>query len=457
MDDEQRLPVRRRGRGPAAVKAGPPEVMAFAHHLRGLQDALGLTQDELARKLHVSPSTLSRHLAGERVPEREMVRDIYILAGESADLDYPDGDFAASLEMLYLAKKHKDPLIHRVWVGELAQKSLENEILATKARISDLRQELRDERMARQEAEEKLGSLTAAPTAEKRNLLEELEVLRCERDEARAKIHELEDEIRQFQALLPLLQEDQKRVEEAHRRTAQELARHHEEPTDAVSELDESSDAILRAEDLYNNGDTREGDELLLAHMSELDPGRSLGIIDDLRDRDRYAAAHRLLVEMAERRPVGYVVDLLLLLADMESETDVRTIFRGASRGRRGVEFARFVNAVSENRKLPISSEEVLSEFARMFEVERVLEAYPFMDRSLRADLLEVAFSQWHTYGIATVIDWIVENDPEFKWRAIIVAREACNSRGNNKELRKDLMLHGWGRSDASVVLPSKD
>ncbi|WP_326618817.1 helix-turn-helix domain-containing protein [Streptomyces decoyicus] len=195
----------------------------FAQHLRRLQEGLGLTQEDLARELSVSASTLSRYLSGERVPEREILRDIYILCGEPADLKKPSGTFAQALQLLFEAKRHKEPLVHRVWVGELVQQDLRNEIDVSLLKVKEIEAELEEEKVLRVNLENELKDVRAHSEegASCRVRLEELEE---ERDSAVKRVAELENALRQHQSALVLLEEDSDRADAALERTCAELA-----------------------------------------------------------------------------------------------------------------------------------------------------------------------------------------------------------------------------------------
>ncbi|MEU4850053.1 helix-turn-helix transcriptional regulator [Streptomyces gilvosporeus] len=196
---------------------------AFAQHLRRLQEGLGLSQEDLARELSVSASTLSRYLSGERVPDREILRDIYVLCGEPADLKNPSGTFAQALELLFDAKRCKEPLVHRVWVGELFQQKLRNQIDALLLKVKELEAELEEEKGLRVNLENELREVRAH-SEEGASCRARLEGLEEERDAAVRRVAELENALRQHQSVLVLLKEDSDHADAALERTYAELA-----------------------------------------------------------------------------------------------------------------------------------------------------------------------------------------------------------------------------------------
>ncbi|MBQ0847999.1 helix-turn-helix domain-containing protein [Streptomyces sp. BH-SS-21] len=395
MVDDQ-LPARR-GRGLGAVKPGPGEVVRFANHLRELQGELQVTQDELARRLHVSPSTLSRYMSGERVPEREFLLGIYGMLGKRADLADPAGDFKHSVEILFAAKERKEPLSHRIWILELAKERLENEIKEGRDKAASLERKLKEEISRRCELEAELDELRSEITqrAADRHRMGELQELRVTVDE---KVHELEGVLRQQRSVVTLLEGDREKLSSAlgdaeRQASLNSLIRtgwSEGEGQRWAQDGELKEHVVQQAGELFDEGESEKGDNLLSVYARGIVSGQLVEFVVALYANDRRPAAMRLLSREVSTRSVSEVIKLMRKFwekgrREEYSQVGIKEVdfILDSFLAQRGAgEIAKLLNAMAESDIFDVSEVArivTLGRWAVMFP-----EIYPVLSSSVR-------------------------------------------------------------------------
>lgn len=222
------------GRGPDRlapldnVPEGPRKVLVA--RLRTLREASGLTLAQVTRGLAeqgvvLSVSRLSKFLNGHEIPSRAQIAALHQVCDAASDTARAREAVRATQKLLYAvvdAEREKKPL--RAHECDVAEAREQQELLRAEAaaKLSTLREELEHERALRRKAEEALQRLAEQAGGHAREIGE----LTRERDSARRRVAELEDEIAQGEAVVRLRRSEVRHLDEMAAETAREIARH---------------------------------------------------------------------------------------------------------------------------------------------------------------------------------------------------------------------------------------
>ncbi|MFE7638902.1 helix-turn-helix domain-containing protein [Kitasatospora sp. NPDC057518] len=300
--DGHGVPVRR-GLAPLDERLSQPQ-RRCAECLRELRERTGLTSEELAERLGVDRTRLSKFLNGREVPRLEIATRLHRLAAECAGTEVSQAEAAEIRALMYAAVRVRNPLQAREFELAAAREELDHHRAEAIQELADLQQELHDECKRRQDAEDALEELTFGSR-------EEIRVLTDERDAALDRIVQLEDQIRQAGAMLRLRERDAETLDQITRATDAELA------------LWESS----------GTGD--------LAGIC--------ATVVYLRDADEDDAADRLIEQIVLGYPVRHVVSLAHELNSMSRFRESVMVEHGLVRLRRPIDLFRWLSG--EDRK----------------------------------------------------------------------------------------------------------
>ncbi len=412
-----RMPARR-GRGMGAVKPGPAEVVQFAKHLRGLQERLQLTQEDLARQLHVSPSTLSRYMSGERVPDREFVCEIYRLLGEPADIKHPGGEFKSTLELLFAAKKRKEPLRHRIWMLELAEAGLKNEIDEAKAITAGLEKRIQEEVDARLAVETELNELrtTLVQRAVDQSRISELEEIQRLAEE---RIQELEDLLKEQRSLVVVLEEERKLVTSSLGYASREVFLNDLVRGDNRTDDDLKHHVLRKVNELFDEGHAEQADHLLESYSRGLDCGQFVDFLGSMFGQSRKRAGLRLLYKEAAIRTVRELVKIMRLLWAREQQhpfgnfgsEEIDFILDCVLSERDPEVVGRLLNALLESDSL--NGESFMEKAVEAGGVDLFTEVYGSLSHSARDIYVKRLLRVDDVHSAALVIGWLFKQNPE--------------------------------------------
>ncbi|MDX3249469.1 helix-turn-helix domain-containing protein, partial [Streptomyces sp. ME18-1-4] len=203
---------------------------ALVAQLRALREGSGLTVPELVQRLEqrgvaLTASRLSDFLSGHEVPSRAQVTALHRVCEAAAGTDRDPDAVQETRRLLYAvldAERTTKPLRAREFDREELREQLERVRVRTATELGVLRDELDRERALRRQAEDQLTVLIAAADDHAREIGETT----AERDVARGRIAELEDQIRQHEALLRLHEKEARHLRAMAQETAQEIARY---------------------------------------------------------------------------------------------------------------------------------------------------------------------------------------------------------------------------------------
>ncbi|MFE2271004.1 hypothetical protein ACFXB4_17365 [Streptomyces lavendulae] len=244
-----------------ALKGLSPEEAAFAQHLRDLREDLGMSSKEIVTWLKenepdaaVDASRLSRFLSGADLPQPPLLPALYRLLAERGAAD-PER-VREGWNRLYTAAQTKGPLIARGYKEQALRIALEEERVRTAQELAGLREEIAREREHRERLEGGLAEVFDRPSGtheQVRDLEEELEGVRL-------RIEELEDLVRQHEALLRLQRSDAERAGQALRETSAEI----EAWRGTATPWTDDPEAIARAVAAFRDeGEDEQADRLL--------------------------------------------------------------------------------------------------------------------------------------------------------------------------------------------------
>ncbi|WP_181362231.1 helix-turn-helix domain-containing protein [Streptomyces sp. MA5143a] len=277
---------------------------ALVARLRRLREASGLTNEELVERLSaegvtLSASRLSKFLNGHEVPSRAQVTVLHRLCETAGGGEPAPEAVKETQRLLYAvldAERDTKPLRVREFDLAEARERLERLRVRTAAELRALREELEQERTLRRRAEEALDRLVTAAGDHARELGE----ITAERDAARRRIVELEERIRQHEALLRLHDHEARHLADMAEETAREIVRygspeppktpeHAPDPAVHVKEL------VALVERLRDEDRDEEADQAL-RRVCEGTPDLVPDLWQAFREENRRLDAKRLLV-----------------------------------------------------------------------------------------------------------------------------------------------------------------
>ncbi|OKI09243.1 hypothetical protein A6A06_00530 [Streptomyces sp. CB02923] len=248
--------------------------------LRTLREASGLTLAQLTQGLAeqdvvLSVSRLSKFLNGHELPSRAQIVALHQVCDTASEAACAQEAVRATQKMLYAvvdAERDKKPLRAHEFDVEEAREQQELLRAEAAATLGTLRAELEHERALRCKAEEALQRLAEQAGDHAREIGE----LTRERDAARLRVAELEDEIAQGEAVVRLRRSEARHLDEMAAETAREIARY--DGTDLPPTA--PSAAALSVADLF-------------------------ALVEKLRDEDRDVAADSAVDTFCEQSPDG--------------------------------------------------------------------------------------------------------------------------------------------------------
>ncbi|MER5888212.1 ATP-binding protein [Streptomyces sp. NPDC001941] len=215
-------------------QALPPEVRALATTLRRLLKGAGKSQRQFAVYHHISVSTVSRYLSGERIPDKHFLDALMKSVCKAHDTEV-SAELQGDLYRLHReALLAKDPPRYR---EQMASDRLEDAVL----RQEDLELELRDLRVS---ADEQLRELTAL---ESQLRMLETSAVR-ERGAGRAEVERHRMRREELENSCALLREEVARLEAALRAAERERDTARERCRVLEDELAEAQEASEKAE-----------------------------------------------------------------------------------------------------------------------------------------------------------------------------------------------------------------
>lgn len=207
-----------------SLKGLNPEEAAFAQHLRDLREDLGMSSTEIVKWLKenepeaaVDQTRLSRFLSGANLPQPPLLPALHRLLAERGAAD-PER-VREGWNRLYAAAQTKGPLIAREYKEQALRIALEEERVRTAQELAGLREEIAREREHRERLEGSLTEVFDQPSGTH----EQVQDLEEELEGVTLRIEELEDLVRQHEALLRLQRSDAERAGQALRETSAEI------------------------------------------------------------------------------------------------------------------------------------------------------------------------------------------------------------------------------------------
>jgi transcriptional regulator with XRE-family HTH domain len=275
---------------------------ALVARLRMLREASGLTNEELVERLSaegvtLSASRLSKFLNGHEVPSRAQVTVLHRLCETAGGGEPAPEAVKETQRLLYAvldAERDTKPLRVREFDLAEARERLERLRVRTAAELRALREELEQERTLRRRAEEALDRLVTSAGDHARELGE----ITAERDAARQRIVELEERIRQHEALLRLHDHEARHLADMAEETAREIVRYGSpEPAETP---EHTPDPAVRVKEL-------------------------VALVERLRDEDRDEEADQALRQVCEATP-DLVPDLWLAFGEVSRRLDAKRL-----------------------------------------------------------------------------------------------------------------------------------
>ncbi|MEH0576600.1 MULTISPECIES: helix-turn-helix domain-containing protein [Streptomyces] len=302
---------------------------ALVAQLRALREASGLTVPELVQRLEqrgvaLTASRLSDFLSGHEVPSRAQVTALHRVCEAAAGTARDPEAVQETRRLLYAvldAERTTKPLRAREFDLEELREQLERVRVRTATELGVLRDELERERALRRQAEDQLTVLIAAADDHAREIGETT----AERDVARGRIAELEDQIRQHEALLRLHEKEARHLRAMAQETAQEIARYDSpvlktpspettaNATDASNapnapnarggvEVQEGAEGTRRGTEGGAKGGA-EGAAPSTSAEVRVDVLKVVAAVERLRDEDRDHEADQVLSDICEAEP----------------------------------------------------------------------------------------------------------------------------------------------------------
>ncbi|GHC44874.1 helix-turn-helix domain-containing protein [Streptomyces cinnamoneus] len=307
MTEYQEQAIGPRPRALAPLSGGlRREERAFAEHLRDLRQRTGMTSTDLAAKLSVDATRLSRYLSGQSLPEPQLLTRLHRLLADQDTEHSVEEAAQESRALLYVAARSKGPLSARAYEVAELQEKLHHQQANTARSLAALQEELKCEREHRHRAEEEIKQLRQASALDRQDRQEQIRQLEAERDSALRRVAELEDLVAQTGAILRLQQDDVRHAEEMARATAGELQRW-------------EGDAGPYARE-YENG------------FPWLGPGveqtceGAVEALAELRDTSRDGQADGLIRRIAEKASPATVKDFYIALMQAGRSRDARRL-----------------------------------------------------------------------------------------------------------------------------------
>ncbi|MFG2620140.1 hypothetical protein ACGFXC_21265 [Streptomyces sp. NPDC048507] len=269
---EQSLSVRGgRPQQLSALGALNTEEAAFARHLRDLREDLGMSSSDIVKWLRenepaaaVDASRLSRFLSGANLPRPELLPALHrLLAGAGRAVE-PDR-VAEGWSLLYAAARTKGPLVAREYKEAVSGIALEEERVRTAHELAGLREQIDRER----EHGERIRESLDEAFEQRATTHEQVAELEGELGGVTRRIEELEDLVRQHEAVLRLLRADIDRVRDARRQTAEELEAWRG-PGAATPWTDEPMSVARAVAAFRDEGEDRQADRLLALAARDL-------------------------------------------------------------------------------------------------------------------------------------------------------------------------------------------
>ncbi|MFJ6139322.1 helix-turn-helix domain-containing protein [Kitasatospora sp. NPDC092286] len=208
------LPTRR-GLAELDERLSEPE-RCCAQRLRDLRDRTGLSSEELAHRLRVDKTRLSKYLNGRDVPRRELAARIHQVVADQEGGEVSHEEVVQTRKLMYDVVRTRNPLQAREFELAGAREEIEHQRLRTNQQLGALREELVAERRKRQAAEDALAALSVHARDEVRALTEQ-------RDAAKRRVVEIEEEVRKAEALLRLQERDARAMADLSNATDAEL------------------------------------------------------------------------------------------------------------------------------------------------------------------------------------------------------------------------------------------
>lgn len=286
---QDHLPARR-GLAGLDEQLSEPE-RRCAQRLRDIRDRIGLTSEELAHRLsaeglRVDKTRLSKFLNGREVPRREFAARIHQVMAEREGGEVSPEEVVQTRRLMYDAARARNPLLAREFELVDAQEELENQLRGTSQQLGALREELVEERRKRQSATEALAVLSVRARDEARALAEQ-------RDAAEHRVIELEEEIRQTEALLRLHNLEVRAMADLASATDAELLLWDQTTAPSVDDLHQ---VLVRWRD-YDQDE--QADQLMERLATSSDTSLLFGLYERFVDKERKLDAERLLAATA--------------------------------------------------------------------------------------------------------------------------------------------------------------
>ncbi|WP_414168223.1 helix-turn-helix domain-containing protein [Streptoverticillium reticulum] len=328
----------RTGRGlePLEGKGLTQQVRELALYLRRLRSQSGLTSAALAEQLGLDAGTVSRYLSGDRLPELSVLGVMQDLAVSATGQAVSDEERREGRSLLYEAARARGPLPFYQVELALAREALAEQEARSRREIAELTDELARERLRRQEAEKVLETLQGAVDLGAQVDAERLETLGRARDQAAARVAELEDRVRQYEALSRLLHENRERIARMATDTVTEVeawytgARISVEPD--VARLETADEIVMALEDARDTVDLDRASVVIAELISRYDSELVANVVGLLHDGLRPREADRIAVQAAVRWPVQNLVRLAITFREANGNTSWGYEKMGSSR-----------------------------------------------------------------------------------------------------------------------------
>ncbi|MFD0410455.1 helix-turn-helix domain-containing protein [Kitasatospora sp. NPDC127116] len=307
------LPTRR-GLAELDERLSEPE-RRCAQRLRDLRDRTGLSSEELAHRLRVDKTRLSKFLNGRDVPRRELAARIHQVVAEQEGGEVSPEEVARTRKLMYDAARIRSPLQAREFELADAREEIEHQRIRTNRQLDLLREELVAERRKRQAAEDALAALNVRARDEVRALIEQ-----C--DAAARRVVEVEEEIRKAEALLRLQERDAR----------------------AMADLSNATDAEL----------------LLWDQAEEVSVDELYQVLVDWRDYDQDEQADQLMEQLATSSDITLLHGLYEMFLDKGRKLDGQRILASTARSHDPVAVFYFTRTLEPSK----GEEQSLTDFA---------------------------------------------------------------------------------------------
>ncbi|UUU31922.1 helix-turn-helix domain-containing protein [Streptomyces sp. CA-210063] len=239
-------------------------------------------------------------------------------------------------------------------------------------------------------------------------------------------------------------------------------------PADGVGQAELDAQVAESANELFDEGKSREADELLFKHTERLKVDRLMNFLDLLFENERGAAALRVLESAAKERDLREVSQILRHVAQHEFEeldqvwgVNARYVAGVVSRTRDSKFVAMLAN-VMENDSRMHHPGVLLYERVKLCQDRDLPALYPLLGSDAQKAYLSELTQSRECDCVVRVILWIAQNDPE---KTIDTLKQASTSqyvgegqRGERRvKIYKLLLEKGWPEDSASVILQEGD